>query len=152
MCKINITMSVYIPFSSDRILPIYITYTFTFHFNSVFNLQNITRQYLFMNYIDHACMQFFFLQIPQGSKFENVLYFSAFFYISHHMSEFLCISLHFSSLFYIFRHAIVSSTYPSMSVCPSQGNLHSVSVCETSQSFETTLRWLTWWPTWWLTW
>ena len=55
----------------------YIHYTFInhFHFDSVFNLQNRTRQYFCMNYI-HACTSFF--KILQGSsnfcKTQHVLY------------------------------------------------------------------------------
>ena len=54
----------------------------------------------------------------------------------------------------VFRCASISSTYPGLSVILL--DFHSVSVPETSQSVETTLRWPTWWPTWrwtrWPTW
>ena len=32
------------------------TFIIYFHFHSVFNIQNRTRQYFCMNYIDNACM------------------------------------------------------------------------------------------------
>ena len=101
-------------------------------------------------HVNHMKVQYFCMTMTAHvcTKFKN---FKIFLFISLHFTAFLWIPLHFSTFlftFYIFRHASVSSTYPSTSVCPSQGNLHSVSVCETSQSFETTLRWLTWWPTW----
>ena len=60
-----------------------------------------------------------------------------------------------------FRHASVSSTFPGQSVRPSVlpssvlsiivSDFHSVSVSETSQSAEDTLRWPTWWPKRWPT-
>ena len=43
-------------------------FTFTFQFNSVFNVQIRTRQFFCMNYIDRACIGTNFLKILQGSS------------------------------------------------------------------------------------
>ena len=60
--------------------PIYIHSSLSlFNLDSVFNVQNRTRQCFCMNYVDHACICTNFLKILQGSsnfcKTQQVLYF-----------------------------------------------------------------------------
>ena len=86
-----------------------------FHFNSVFNIQNRTRQYFCMNYIDHACMHKQILQISsikydivmkviKAMEVMKVMRIYAFLCISLHFIAFLFLSLHFPSFLYIFLH------------------------------------------------
>ena len=54
---------IFLYFSAFLYISLHLYITFTFHFDSVFNIQNRTRQCFCMNYIDHACMHKF-LQNP----------------------------------------------------------------------------------------
>ena len=78
------------------------------HFYSVFNLQNRTRQFFCMNYIDNACMHKFiqnstrffrFLQDPTCAIFSKCMRLKVIKYyipLYHEGHKGLCISLHFS--------------------------------------------------------
>ena len=72
-------------------------FSFTFHFDSVFNIKNRTRHFsVFLFISQHFSALSAFLYIS--------LNFSEFLCISLHLSEFLCISRHFSAFFYTSLH------------------------------------------------
>ena len=88
---------------------------YLFHFDSVFKMENRTRQRFWMNHIVHACMvKDIKYDIPvfhEGHKghegYEDIsayLHFSAFLYISLHFSTFLFISLHFCAFLCLSLH------------------------------------------------